>query len=169
MIRIEVDMRSRHFPWIAAVVFVIATILVVASFGEHSLYSSRQMIGADPGWSVFMSRGRMVASRHHPISNYISIPAEPTWRNGGGFSYERSTMSGQVMAEHLAIPTYPLVVVTGLVLAWRMRRLRRIPIAGCCANCGYDLRASPGRCPECGRSTATLPAGDEHVTDAAAP
>jgi hypothetical protein len=34
-----------------------------------------------------------------------------------------------------------------LVLALRQRRRRKL---GFCVKCGYDLRASPERCPECG-------------------
>lgn len=38
----------------------------------------------------------------------------------------------------------------GIVLR-RQRWLRDVRIRiGCCAECGYDLRASPLRCPECG-------------------
>jgi hypothetical protein len=53
----------------------------------------------------------------------------------------------------LAIPFWAIVLVTAIVPAmwwtsvWR-RRTRRA--AGRCAGCGYDLRATPDHCPECG-------------------
>ena len=47
----------------------------------------------------------------------------------------------------------PTWIVTAIV-TWREWRKKRRSQAGLCPDCGYDLRASPERCPECGAAPA---------------
>lgn len=45
----------------------------------------------------------------------------------------------------------PAIWTTALVSRWQQRR--HLERSGLCPRCGYDLRASPERCPECGTGT----------------
>ena len=58
---------------------------------------------------------------------------------------------------HLFAVPYWFWVAAGAVLPSALviqrRRASGRHAAGCCPACGYDLRATPERCPECGRAT----------------
>jgi len=71
-------------------------------------------------------------------------------RRSGAFALQRT----------LTLPLYFPTLLFALLPAHyvlRVRRRRRIAgrrARGCCVECGYDLQATPDRCPECG----TIPA-----------
>jgi hypothetical protein len=54
----------------------------------------------------------------------------------------------------LVVPYWFVLLVTAVGAGYSLRvirRDRRRRAEGMCVGCGYDLRASVGRCPECGR------------------
>ena len=88
--------------------------------------------------------------RFDPVSGYAST------RRFAGFGLG-STRSPPTSSTMVAVPLWPFVVLSLIppALAWRSRRRRlRRTRAALCLACGYDLRATPGRCPECGTAAA---------------
>ena len=73
-----------------------------------------------------------------------------------GFRYLRITSDG-MRRWNLVLPSWLLAglfLVLPVVWYHRRRRLRRRVRTGACPGCGYDLRATPDRCPECGRAAS---------------
>lgn len=68
-------------------------------------------------------------------------PSPPNFPNGEG----RLAVTIPMWAVFLS-----LLILPAFKLGKLIRRRRRIA-AGQCLRCGYDLRASPGKCPECGK------------------
>jgi hypothetical protein len=96
----------------------------------------------------------------HLVADVSTPPSHGQWLAipAGGVTTPgelRFTYSG------MAIPYWCAMLATALLpvlyLAGARRRAKRRAL-GLCDRCGYDLRASPGRCPECG-ATAPLRVG----------
>ena len=59
----------------------------------------------------------------------------------------------------VGVPYWSMALLSAAVPAtwlWRSRVSRRRLAAGRCGACGYDLRATPDRCPECGAATPAV-------------
>ena len=80
----------------------------------------------------------------------------------GGFRYRIGTgppgsAGAQIIwgtARVWVVPYYALALATAALpaaRAWRRWKRRREHPPGSCPSCGYDLRATPDRCPECGK------------------
>jgi hypothetical protein len=104
------------------------------SSGFFWSHTSASLMRAQHGyWPFYLSTSRPSASMHLYVR----------------FSYWLSTAVAGIL---------PLLRIRQILQT--NRRLRRTK-QGYCASCGYDLRATPDRCPECG----TIPAKREMISN----
>ncbi len=151
--------------WLNGRTCTVRELLVNSSRGEISV----QLIRIDETPSEF-------ASHQARIGNARSLwrtGAAAAWDLGAGnwnklgFGCRRSvgpatdgkTTWGREVELTYAFPAWlPALLFAALPACWivlRIRAARRFG-TGQCKACGYDLRATPGRCPECGKVVSGL-------------
>jgi hypothetical protein len=103
-------------------------------------------IETETAWSLEIDR-------HRPA---LSAPGRPGWWRQCGFEFARGSGTYGLATNQLSFPWWLLFFITALPLVVRWWRWRNRAKPGHCVECGYNLKATPRKCPECGRETACL-------------
>jgi hypothetical protein len=115
-------------------------------------------------YRIFLREGQVILPRTGPGRGILG---EGAYSQAVRLGYPGMLSNGDpgwimVRGWEIALPmAYPMAAAAVLPVGWMIGRLRlrarrgRRLRANLCGECGYDLRATVGQCPECGTAVAT--------------
>lgn len=146
--------RATWFRRVSIVAVVASAALLAISYTRDPFFPFE--LGDDHGRSLRLGGGRVAffwrgySKKHFERTTVLKVPGVFVGRRHPSLSsLSFATETGVEL--HLA---WPLGLAGGALVGSIIHARRRLAGAGCCTSCGYDLRASPDRCPECGEVAA---------------
>jgi len=168
---------ARGAAFLSAVLCLAVTILWIQSHRhyyriDYAFFPNKADTREGMVYLIYMHHGEihyMQTRIFHPLGvGFVTPPNRLVWQqlplgkaeNQWWFRFRREILTGPAALggrrDHISaeIPIWSLLLITAiwpllwLVGIWRRRHRRRK--LNLCPSCGYDLRASPLRCPECG-------------------
>lgn len=155
-------MKRRVKNFLTLLALLLSLALLALWFRSYKLTDAAWYANERHTFGVNSESGRVLFVRgkgpFHPLGfdAYSGRHQAPLWHGIKHLVVFRAFHSGNDSVA-VQVPHWFLAALGAVpTFLWFRRRRRDKIAAGLCPRCGYDLRASPGRCPECGAPPTTL-------------